>query len=171
MLRKLVTSALWRTLPPSTWPGPPAEMTVTTHREIEACPRRWALSVAEYPDVWSGRGYPPRIQVRALAGSVVHLARETITKGLVGFGCPSVEHPNATFVLKQLGGYTKVVQDCINRILEPLAENPRALPLLEHVGRALRCEAPGLRSRVQSTLARLRFPASLQSPTAIRELA
>jgi CRISPR/Cas system-associated exonuclease Cas4 (RecB family) len=161
-----MTSALWATLPPSNWPSAPAEMTVTTQREIDACPRRWALSAAKYPDVWAGQGYPPRIHVPALAGSVVHLALETITKHLVRFGCPSVEHPNATLVLKDLGGYTKVVHDCINRILERFAENPRALALLEYVGRTLRGQAPELRARVQSILARLRVRSAEQQPTA-----
>jgi len=35
--------ALWTTVAPATWPRPPADMTVSTLNEIEACPRRWAL--------------------------------------------------------------------------------------------------------------------------------
>ena len=66
----------WRVVTPTTWPAPPAEMSVSTHAEIDECPRRWALSAADYPDLWSGRGYPQKLQVAALAGSVVHLALE-----------------------------------------------------------------------------------------------
>src|SRR5262249_13061165 len=119
-----------------------------------------------YPEIWGGQGCPPRIRVPALAGSVVHLALETITRHLVRFGCSSVEHPNATLVLKDLGGYTKVVHDCIDRILEHFTENPRALPLLEYVARTLRSQASGLRARVQSILARLRVRSAEQPPTA-----
>lgn len=57
----------WTVVAPTTWPAPPAEMSVSVHAEIEECPRRWALSAADYPGLWSGRGYPPRLQVSTLA--------------------------------------------------------------------------------------------------------
>lgn len=138
-------------------------MTVTPYGEIASCPRRWALGAADYHGVWSGRGYPARLQVQTLAGSVVHLALESITKQLVRVGCPSVDHPSATQVLKDLGGYTKIVHDCIGRVLERFAQNPRALPLIEHAMRNLRGQMPALRTRVQSILSRVRLPPS-QSP-------
>jgi hypothetical protein len=53
--------ALWTSIGPAAWPDPPAEMTVTTLAEIEACPRRWTLGAAHYPALWTGRGYPPRV--------------------------------------------------------------------------------------------------------------
>ena len=60
-----------------------------------------------------------------------------------------------TLVLKELGGHTKVVHDCIDRVLQRFAENPRALPLLENAARSLRAQAPEIRTRVQAILARL----------------
>lgn len=134
-------------------------MSVSTYAEIEECPRRWALSAAEYPDLWSGRGYPQRLQVAALAGSVVHLALEVITKQLTRAGAPSQDHPLATQVLKALGGYTNVVRDCVERILKRFADNPRAIPLMEHAQRTLRGQIPTLRMRVQAMLARLHLTA------------
>ena len=116
------TQAQWTVISPSTWPAAPAEMSVSTYAEIEECPRRWALGAAEYPGLWSGRGYPPRLQVAALAGSVVHLALEIITKHLTRAGAPSQDHPLATQVLKELGGYTNVVQHCVERILKRFAD-------------------------------------------------
>jgi hypothetical protein len=94
--------AHWRILKPATWPDPPTEMSVSTHAEIDECPRRWALSAAEYPEIWSRRGYPPRLQVAALAGSVVHLALELITKRLTQAGVPSLNDPSATQALSTL---------------------------------------------------------------------
>ena len=44
--------------PPDTWPEPPREMSVSSLRAIESCPRRWALSTASYPNLWRGIGYP-----------------------------------------------------------------------------------------------------------------
>lgn len=150
--------AHWRVLTPTTWPDPPAEMSVSTHADIDECPRRWALGAAEYPDIWSGRGYPPKLQVAALAGSVVHLALELIIKQLTGAEVPSLNDPSATQVLREMGGYTRVVEDCVDRILKRFSDNPRALPLMEHAQRTLRGQVPTLRARVQSMLARLRLP-------------
>lgn len=148
----------WRVVIPATWPAPPAEMSVSTHAEIDECPRRWALNAAEYPELWSGRGYPPKLQVAALAGSVVHLALEIITKQLTQAGVPSLSDPSAPQVLRELGGYTRVVEECVERILKRYVDNPRASTLMEHAQRTLRGQVPALRARVQSMLSRLRLP-------------
>ena len=143
---------------PTTWPPPPENMTVTSYEEINTCPRQWALSKADYPDVWRGQGYPPKLQVNAVKGSAVHLAVETITKKLILAGCPSVQDPRATSVLKDLGGYTKIVTDCVQRVLKRFADNPRSTRLMDSAERTLRGQTPDLRMRVQSILARLRLP-------------
>ncbi len=148
----------WRVVTPATWPSPPAEMSVSMHTEIDECPRRWALNAAEYPELWSGRGYPPKLQVAALAGSVVHLALEIITKQLTRAGVPSLSDPSAPQVLRELGGYTRVVEECVERILKRYVDNPRAGALMEHAQRTLRGQVPALRARVQSMLSRLRLP-------------
>lgn len=153
----------WRVLTPATWPSPPAEMSVSTHSEIEKCPRRWALSSADYPELWGRHGYPPKLQVAALTGSVVHLALEIITKQLAHAKVPSLSDPVAPQVLKDLGGYTSVVEDCVERILERYVDNPRAGALMEHARRSLRGQVPTLRARVQSMLSRLRLPKGMQS--------
>src|SRR5262245_47411159 len=129
-------------------------MSVSTHGEIDKCPRRWALSAAEYPDLWDGRGYPPRLHVAALAGTIVHLALDFITKQLTRAGVGSLNDPSATQVLRELGGYTRVVEDCVERILRRFSDNPRALPLMDHAQRTLHGQVPALRARVQSMLAR-----------------
>ena len=150
--------AHWRVVTPATWPAPPDEMSVSTYAEIDECPRRWALSAAEYPELWNRRGYPPKLQVAALAGSVVHMALEVIAKQLTQAGIHLLSEPNAPQVLKALGGYTRIVEDCVERILKRHVGNPRASALMEHVQRTLRGQVPTLRARVQSMLSRLRLP-------------
>ena len=81
--------------PPDTWPEPPRQMSVSSLRAIESCPRRWALSTASYPDLWRGIGYPPRIQRSWLMGSVVHLAIERIVRRLAQANCGSLSDPCA----------------------------------------------------------------------------
>lgn len=148
---------IWNASAPTAWPDAPAEMTVTTLSGIESCPRRWALGAAHYPELWSGRGYPPRVQLGALSGTVVHLALEVITRALVKARCQSLHDPTALQVMKDLGGYTQVVNDCINRTLELLATSPRAQRVLEYATRSLRAQVPQLRTRTQAMLCRLRL--------------
>ena len=158
MGRNANATPIWTTAAPTEWPDVPSVMTVTTVGEIESCPRRWALGAARYPDLWSGPGYPPRVQVRALSGTVVHLSLELITRALVRVGCPSPQDPAALQVMKDLGGYTKVVNVRIDHVLEHLANNPRAQPVMEFAARSLRGQVPELRSRVQTMLCRMRLP-------------
>ncbi|HET9215753.1 MAG TPA: PD-(D/E)XK nuclease family protein [Terriglobia bacterium] len=155
----------WRVVTPVTWPPPPPEMSVSTWGEIQECPRRWALSRAEYPMLWSGRGYPPKLQVASLAGSVVHLALEMIAKQIARAGVCSMNDPGATLVLRELGGYTCVVEGCIERILKHYVDNPRADTLMEHARRTLHGQVPALRARVQSMLNRLRLSKSASLPS------
>ncbi len=130
-------------------------MSFSTLLELEACPRRWALHSAEYLQVWNQRGYPRSLQPAALEGTVVHLALETITRALAGGGCPSVEDASAIATLKDLGGYTTVIGNCIERALRPYDGNPRAAPAIDRVRRRLSARIPEFRSRVQSFLSRI----------------
>lgn len=150
--------AIWDASGPVAWPGAPIEMTVTTLLEIETCPRRWALLAAAYPQLWSGRGYPPRVTLAALGGTVVHLALETITKALVEAGCASVQDPAAVQVMRTLGGYTKLIGDCIQAVQARAATNPRALRVADFINRSLRAQVPELRARTQRLLSSVRVP-------------
>lgn len=149
---------IWDARPPAAWPDPPSEMTVTTLLEIESCPRRWALLAAAYPALWSGRGYPPRVTLAALGGIVVHLALERITKALVEAGCGSVQDPAAVTVMRTLGGYTKIIADCIQTIQARAAANPRALRAADFINSSLRAQMPDFRARTQRLLSSVRFP-------------
>jgi len=143
---------LWHAAGPKVWPGAPNEMSVSSLGEIEACPRRWALASAEYPELWDRRGYPPRLFIASLAGSVVHLALKTVTKALARSGCLSVEDASAVQVMRELGGYTKLIDDCIQRVLNGFADNPRAAPMLEVTLRSLRSRIPQMRTEAQGLL-------------------
>ena len=149
---------MWDTRPPAAWPEAPSEMTVTTLLEIESCPRRWALLAAAYPGLWSGRGYPPRVTLAALGGTVVHLALERITKALVEAGCGSVQDSAAVEVMRTLGGYTKIIGDCIQAVQARAATNPRTFRVADFINRSLRAQVPDLRARTQRLLSSVRVP-------------
>lgn len=149
-------TSIWKISKPVSWPAPPNVMSVSALKDSEACPRRRALSSATYPLLWDQAGYPQSVRTANLRGSVVHLCLEQITKALVSAGCTSIEDPAAAEVMRGLGGYTKLVNDCIDRLLTRLEKNPRAARVLEVVERELRGQAGGLRTDVQLLLVRLR---------------
>lgn len=160
------STPLWTTAAPASWPEPPVEMTVSALAEIEACPRRWALSMAAYPELWSERGYPPRVQLKTLAGSIVHSVLETVTRELARAGCPSVQDASAVAVLQRLGGLSNVIAQTIDQLLGRLAANPRASRGLDHLSRSLRAQAPELRGRAQTMLCRCQLPQNGPAPVA-----
>jgi hypothetical protein len=151
---------VWDAALPPEWPLPPSSMTVTTLREIETCPRRWALNAASYPLLWDGYGYPPRVQVGRLSGTVVHRALEQITRGLIRQGCPSLQDPAAFQIIKTLGGYSKIIGSCMDEVLSMLVNNPRAARISEYADRSLRSQMGELRTQVQTMLSRIRIPQS-----------
>ena len=150
-------AAVWRVAPPSTWPTASRYMSVSTLSELEACPRRWALSAAAYPAVWHRQGYPPAFHPTALEDAVAHLALEIITPAFSDRGCPSVRHTSAVAVLKELGGFTVVLGQAIQRILRRYDDNPRVTPVLDRTRRHLTARTANLRSRVQELLSRVRL--------------
>lgn len=132
-------------------------MSVTALKEIEACPRRWALRHADYPKLWDGHGYPPRVHMGALLGSVTHLALEAIIREFIRTGCPSVKDATAVSAMRSLGGYTHVLHNCIDTVISRLQVDPRAQRHLDFSTRFLRARIPHLRIQVQAMLSRTRL--------------
>ncbi len=122
---------------------------------MEACPRRWALKAAQYPEVWEQRGYPRVPQAAALEGIVVHSAIERIVSALAERGCASLRDEKAIETLKELGGYTEVIGNCIVIAVRQYQGNPRAESVLDNVRRGLATRVPELRSQVQRQVSRI----------------
>ena len=139
-------------IPPNEWPDPPEQMTVSALGELEACPRRWALTWADYRGIWQGRGYPPQPRWKALEGVVVHEALSTLTSAFARAGCSSLADAAVTEVMRNLGGLSGVLNDSIDRIVLDLTQNPRASALLGYADCWLRSQLPQLRVRVQTLL-------------------
>jgi hypothetical protein len=130
-------------------------MSFSTLRELEACPRRWALTTAEYLNVWKYRGYPSVPQQSAIEGIVVHLSLQKIMGALVNRGCPSLIDESAILTLRELGGYTAIILSSTEQVLLPYKENPRAVPTLDEIHNRLTASVPKLRTRVQRFLPRI----------------
>lgn len=148
-------TGIWQVSLPLAWPEAPSWMSFSVLSDLEACPRRWALSAAEYPHVWQHRGYPRALQPAALEGTVVHLTLQTITSALVERGCPSLFDESAISALRELGGFTVIILRSLERALQSYEGNPRATPVLDGIRHRLAARVPELRSRVQRFLSRI----------------
>lgn len=158
------TASFWRALRPAAWPEAPTWMSFSTLREVETCPRRWALNSADYPNAWKHRGYPRPPHPAALEGTVVHLSLRRITSALVARGCPSLVDESAIFAIRELGGFTAVILDSLERALHPYEGNPRAVLVLDGIRHRLAARVPELRSRVQRFLSRIRPESRTATP-------
>ncbi len=158
--------SMWTTAGPTSWPTPPALMSYTTLRDIEACPLRWGLRQGEYAGLWAGKGYPPAPTGATIAGQVVHVALERIVRAvsasrgaLAGDHTLSGGDPMALVVeaLRALGGISVVLEDTIRETVSRWESNPRLRPRMKEVASDLRRQVPALRLRVQHLLNRVDF--------------
>lgn len=154
-----------RVQPPTNWPAAPDAMSFSVLTDIEGCPHRWALLEAAYDHVWSGRGYPRPLQIPSLTGVVVHTAVQTIVSECARSGCTSPTNPKAVAVMKQLGGFSAVLEQAIHKLLSRYVDNPRARHLLDYATRTLKSHIPEMRAYVQSFVLRVNFVAARSGPS------
>lgn len=136
------------------WPPPPSTWSYSSLREASECPRRWTLSRATYPGIWERPGYPQRPVLPAVIGNVMHWALETILVSLHGAGCTSITDPRTVAVLRDLGGYSVLLESGIDREVQRLAANPRAAQAVPSLETAMRLRVPEMRQRVQAVVGR-----------------
>jgi hypothetical protein len=117
-------------------------MSYSRLREMEECPRRWSLSSASYPEIWSRRGYPSKIYFSALAGQIIHAALEMITIALNRAGCVSVRDDSFVSVMRELGGYTKIVEATVENTCADLKDNPRFTSKSDYISKKIRNLVP-----------------------------
>jgi hypothetical protein len=60
--------------------------------------------------------------------------------------------------MRTLGGYSKVITDCIEQVLHQAATNPRAQPLLDLVRVQLKAQLSEIRIQTQTMLCRVQLP-------------
>jgi hypothetical protein len=135
-------------------------------KEIEACPRRWMLSRADYPDMWARHGYPSLPVAAAIFGDVVHGVIERLVKEL---GAAGIRSPSAGVVvglLGSLGGWRGIVLDAIDQSLTSFTGNPRVTSgRLERVRDELIRRAPVAADQVKTFFGRGVLPTAEESST------
>ena len=137
-------------------PDAPDVWSYSSLKAVETCPRRYVLSRSRYPDLWDRSGYPEVPSAAALFGDVVHDSLEVIVRALANHGCTSASGPEAIAVLKDLGGYSKVVKTMLAKRLTRLDGNPRlAAGGRERLQDQLEHRIPEAREEVQHYLHRM----------------
>lgn len=147
------------------WPDPPQYWSYTALRDIQACPRRWSLRRAQYPDLWTGNGYPPRPGVAALAGTAVHRCLELILEAFAAAYCEGPRDPKAIQVLRSLGGFSELIERALEDVLADLSDNPRMRRSLPAIRTSLRRQVSDLRIRLQSLVARMNMASTGEGGT------
>lgn len=143
--------------PPEKWPDIPKWMSFSLLREIESCPRRWGLSHATYPDVWSQRGYPSRANIAGITGTVIHRVLKYIVDRMAENGCVSLSDANAVAVLRALGGLSSVVESEVRAGLKALRENPREIDRIDGLSQQIHMKVADIRFQVQTLFRGIEF--------------
>jgi hypothetical protein len=139
--------------------GRPPYWSYSALKELETCERRYVLSRASYPDLWTGRGYPAVPSAAALFGDVVHDSLEVIVRALVEAGCSTVQSREAVAVLRSLGGYSRIAERAIADRLAKLEGNPRVdADRLRRLTQALGDRLMEARGQVQEYVSRQSLP-------------
>lgn len=154
--------AVFTTVTPTHWQAPPEWMNFHYLVRAEQCPRSAALRYATYSQLWNRRGYPDKPSLAALSGMVIHRAIARIVRVLAGSGIGSFEDPRSVTILKNLGGYSKVIAESVTDVVQSLAGNPRFELVQSSAAERLNNRLPAIREQVQLQLSRLKW--KLQPP-------
>lgn len=140
--------------------GAPLFWSYSSLKDVEACPRRWVLSRAQYPGIWERQGYPEVPHPAALLGDVIHHALEVVVKALGSRGCTETNSSDAVEVLRSLGGLSAVLRQAIDLKIDELGSNPRVdADTRENIRQALIDQLGVASNRVQLFLSRGKLPA------------
>jgi CRISPR/Cas system-associated exonuclease Cas4 (RecB family) len=148
-------SAVYTTSTPTQWQPPPEWMNFHYLIRAEQCPRSAALRYATYSQLWNRRGYPDKPSLAALSGTVMHRTVARIIRALADNGVDSTQDPRYVSVLKNLGGYSRVIAESVADVSRSLAGNPRFDLVRSSSLARLENRLPAIREHVQLQLAKL----------------
>ena len=149
--------AIWTVHSPRALAQAPEWMSFHFLTEAEQCPRSTALRHGNYPDLWNKNGYPRKPHLAALSGQIVHIVVRRIALELARGGCTSLQEAKAVQILKDLGGYTKLIVQSTDTVLNSLVGNPRVEFVRKHITTRVRAHVAEIREQVQVLVARLRW--------------
>jgi CRISPR/Cas system-associated exonuclease Cas4 (RecB family) len=110
---------------------------------------------SNYPQIWGTRGYPERLVQSTIIGRIIHRAVETITKEFHRRGCMSFDDAQAITAMRELGGFSRVIEKSLDEILSQYADNPRVSGTLEDARRNLLGKKGEIREDVKILYSRM----------------
>ena len=131
---------------------PPNGCLFTFSQEAQRCPLSVTLQRSSYRQLWDGAGYPTRLNAAAVAGIAIHEAAETVLKELARAGVTSLMQPAAMTILKELGGFTRVLENALGDFWANQGNNPRFEQFRDDLLRRLRLKLPQMRPTLQALL-------------------
>ncbi len=151
---------VWRVTEPTDLARAPEWMSFHVYKEAQRCPLSVALKRSSYRQLWDGSGYPTRPSAAAVSGIVVHEAAEAVMKKFAQAGVTSLMQPEAMTILRELGGFTKVLNNALVEFFLGQSNNPRFEQFREDLLRSLRLKLPQMRATLQALLVSHVWPAS-----------
>ncbi len=148
---------MWFVELPEKFGSPPERMSASTLKEIESCPRKYALRRAAYPKIWNGFGYPSKPTLKGLEGIIVHSSIEQIVKALKHADCPSISDEIFVKTMRSLNGYSGVLENQLEKISNELIANPRLNYKGSQIIYNLKDSFPLLREQLQGQISKLTF--------------
>ena len=145
---------------PPHWPSAPKVFSVTTLLQIESCPRKWALENADYPHVWTKKGYPTRPSIALLKGIIIHRTIELVTQKHLELGCTSLQDPLTVKAMRDLGGFSSVITEAIQYTKRKYTNNPRAEIPLAALTQNMGAMVADVRTKVQALLSQSSYSSS-----------
>lgn len=156
-------------------------MSFSTLRDIEECPRRWALRRATYAFSGEKAGYPQRLNRATVAGTIVHTALERViammrkdTGHLVrpdsNNSGPKKDLPDVDIVihaLRALGGISNLLGLVLDGLTQEWASNPRVQARGQELEAEMRRELPSLREQVKHLLQNIEARGALSSDRSV----
>ena len=162
-MSELQSAKFWKVALPCEWATPPEFWSLSSLRDVESCPRRWALRRSSYSLLGAEHSYPSRPSLPVVEGVVVHEALEVLIRALVEAGCTTMHSESAISVMRHLGGISTVITKAIDNALRGYDGNVRAENLKDRLGEVLKSRTPAIRLRIQSVLSQMTFPETTQS--------
>jgi hypothetical protein len=154
---------VWRVTEPTDLALAPEWMSFHVYKEAQRCPLSVTLKRSSYRQLWEGSGYPTRPNAAAVSGIVVHEAAELVMKKFAQAGVNSLMHPAAMTALRDLGGFTKILDKALVEFFTGQSHNPRFEQFREDLLRSLRLKLPQMRATLQALLVSHVWPAATPS--------
>lgn len=161
---------MWMVTEPSERTLAPEWMSFHLYKDAQRCPLSVSLQRSHYRQLWDGFGYPTRPSTSAVSGIVIHQAAETILRQFAESGVTSLMQPIAMTVLKELGGFTKVIENALDAFFTSQSNNPRFEQFRNDLSRTLRLKLPHLRATLQALIAGNVWTFSATKPKALKSV-